>query len=412
MKRSDIPPLDAGEEQARLAALAGLGILDTPAEREFDDLTRLAATALGAASAAVSLIDADRQWFKARHGIPFPETPRGIAFCTHAVAARSILVVPDATLDPRFSANLLVTGDGGIRFYAGVPLVTSSGDCLGTLCVFDPASRDGLGPQQERVLRDLARLAVDLIESRRFRRMGAIAAKVVDATSDAVLAVDHEGSIIYWNPAAERMFGRRGDEALGRNVEIIIPPRLAVGHREVFARAAAGGTTRLVGTFVELIGAHANGTEFPVELSLARWGEGEAEHGFAAIVRDISRRKALEQDRARSQAFLDTVVTNLPAMLFVKDSESREYIMVNRAAEDVIGRSADALVGATDRELFPRYGEATSNAIPKRSRRAAHMCSKAPSFATMARQSISAPREASSMVQTGRTSTSWASPKT
>ena len=357
MKHCDLPPTVDDVEQARLAALAGLGILDTPAEREFDDVARLAAAALGVASAAVSLIDADRQWFKSRHGIPFAETPRDIAFCTHAVASRSMLVVPDASRDGRFAANPLVTRPGGIRFYAGIPLVTRSGHCLGTLCVFDPSPRPGLSAEQEAVLRDLARLAIDLIESRRLRRMGEIAAKVVDATSDAVLAVDRAGAIIYWNPAAEVMFDRPSDEALGRDVEIIIPPRLAAGHREQFVRAAAGGATRLVGTSVELIGVRAGGAEFPIELSLARWGEGEPEQGFAAIVRDVSARKALEEDRSRSQAFLDTVVTNLPAMLFVKDSETRRYVMMNRAAEDVIGRAADDVVGATDRELFPSYGE-------------------------------------------------------
>jgi diguanylate cyclase (GGDEF)-like protein/PAS domain S-box-containing protein len=82
------------------------------------------------------------------------------------------------------------------------------------------------------------------------------------------------------------------------------------------------------------------------------------EQGFAAIIRDVSQRKALERDRAQSQAFLDTVVTNLPAMLFVKDSVTREYIMVNHAAEQVIGRTASALVGATDGDLFPAYSEA------------------------------------------------------
>ncbi|NJR80020.1 EAL domain-containing protein [Sphingomonas corticis] len=347
-----------GVEQARLAALAGLGILDTPAEREFDDVARLAAAALGAASAAVSLIDADRQWFKSRHGIPFAETPRDVAFCTHAVASQALLVVPDAAVDGRFAANPLVTQAGGIRFYAGVPLITRSGHCLGTLCVFDPTPRAGLSPAQETVLRDLARLAIDLIESRRLRRMGEIAAKVVEATSDAVLAVDRAGTIVYWNAAAEGMFGRSRDEALGCDVEIIIPARHATGHRERFARAAAGGATRLVGTSLELVGARADGTEFPIELSLARWGEGGPDQGFAAIVRDISGRKALEEERSRSQAFLDTVVTNLPAMLFVKDCRTRRYVMVNRAAEAVLGRAASSLVGATDRELFPLYGEA------------------------------------------------------
>lgn len=355
MDLSDAPTCSPNEAD-RLSALLGLEILDTPAERDFDEITRLAATALGVESAAVSLIDEDRQWFKSRHGIPFAETPRAIAFCTHAVTSRDILIVPDATLDDRFSANPLVIQDGGIRFYAGVPLIIRSGHCLGTLCVFDPVARTGLTNAQRSVLFDLAKLATDLIESRRFRRMGEIAARVVDATSDAVLAADQGGKIVYWNPAAERMFGRKRDEAVGRPIEIIIPDRLAVGHRENFARAAAGGETRLVGSSVELIGARADGSEFPVELSLARWGVAAPDTGFAAIIRDISKRKELERERESAQSFLDTVVRNLPAMLFVKDAETRRYLMVNRTGEAAIGRPADEIIGRTDRELFQNYG--------------------------------------------------------
>ncbi|MCW2335980.1 diguanylate cyclase (GGDEF)-like protein/PAS domain S-box-containing protein [Sphingobium sp. B2D3A] len=356
MDRSHTPP-PAFSEVDRLSALHKLEILDTPPERDFDEITRLAAAALGVASSAISLIDEERQWFKSRHGIPFSETPRNIAFCTHAVASRGLLVVPDATQDDRFSSNPLVTQESGIRFYAGIPLIVSSGHCLGTLCVFDPTARDGLTAPQEAVLRDLAKLATDLIESRRFRNMGEIAARVVDATSDAVLAADRHGTIVYWNPAAERMFGHARDEALGRNVEIIIPPRLAEGHRDIFARAAAGGATRIVGTFVELVGGRADGSEFPVELSLARWGAGPPEGGFAAIIRDISARKVLEREREQTQAFLDTVVTNLPAMLFVKDTQTRQYLMINRAGEVAIGRPARDIIGQTDKDLFPDYGE-------------------------------------------------------
>ena len=350
-------PPDASERN-RLAALIGLDVLDTPPEREFDELTRLVAVALGVASAAVSLIDADRQWFKARHGIPFAQTPRDVAFCTHALASRKLLVIPDASLDPRFSANPLVTQAGGIRFYAGAPLIVASGHCLGTLCIFDPSPRPGLTAQQEAVLIDLARLATERLESRHLRRMGEIAAKVIDATSDAVLAADRNGAIVYWNPAAERMFGHTQQDALGRNIEMIVSQQLDTARREIFARATQHGPTGLMGTFVELIGARADGSEFPIEISLARWGATEPDRGFAAIVRDITQRKALERDSAQAQAFLASVVTNLPAMLFIKDSETRRYVMLNRAAERVVGRPSKELVGFSDSELFPHFGEA------------------------------------------------------
>jgi GAF domain-containing protein len=112
-------PSRASQEAARLAALRDVDILDTPGEKAFDDIIRLAANALSAACAAISLIDEDRQWFKARHGFDMLETPRDVSFCTHAVAARQVLIVPDASLDARFRDNPFVTCEGGVRFYAG-----------------------------------------------------------------------------------------------------------------------------------------------------------------------------------------------------------------------------------------------------------------------------------------------------
>lgn len=355
MDLSNAPSIPFSEAD-RLSALLDMEILDTPAERDFDELTRLAATALGVASSAISLIDKERQWFKARHGIPFTETPRDVAFCNYTVASRDILVVPDATLDERFSSNPLVTQEGGIRFYAGAPLVASSGHCLGALCVFDPVARKGLTEAQRAALLDLARLATNLIECRRMRNMGEIAARVVDATSDAVVAADRQGKIVYWNPAAERIFGRSREEAVGNHVETLIPARLAKGYRDMFERATAGGGSRGLGGAVEIVGVRADNSEFPIEISLARWGSGPPGGGFAGIIRDIAARKAVEREREHAQSFLDTVVTNLPAMLFVKDTQTRQYLMVNQAGEDAIGRPASDIIGHTDREIFPRYG--------------------------------------------------------
>ena len=121
--------------------------------------------------------------------------------------------------------------------------------------------------------------------------------------------------------------------------------------------AAPDGLTRLIGHFVELEGRRADGTVFPIELSLAPWGKRGTTGGFACIVRDIASRKALEADRQRSQAFLDTVVGNLPAMLFVKDSQTRKYLLLNRQAATVTGRSVGSMLGKSDGELFGVKGE-------------------------------------------------------
>jgi CheY-like chemotaxis protein len=144
-------------EEARLAELHGLGVLDTEPEERFDRLTRIASAAMEAPIALVSLVDRDRQWFKSCIGLGAKETPREMAFCAHAILGEEVLVVPDTLVDPRFADNPLVTGDPRIRFYAGCP-VRSAGDLpLGTLCVIDTRPRQ-LDDRHIDLLKDLASL--------------------------------------------------------------------------------------------------------------------------------------------------------------------------------------------------------------------------------------------------------------
>ncbi|MBA3850036.1 MAG: hypothetical protein C0502_08575 [Opitutus sp.] len=159
-------PLPANES-ARLAALRSYAILDTPPEREYDDLVALAAEICGTPLAFISLIGESRQWFKAAFGATDRETPRETSFCAHAICAgEGLLVVPDATADPRFAGYANVTGTPGIRFYAGAPLVTAEGFALGTLCVVDLEPRQ-LTAAQAQALLVLRRHVVNALELRR-----------------------------------------------------------------------------------------------------------------------------------------------------------------------------------------------------------------------------------------------------
>ncbi|MEO6150544.1 MAG: GAF domain-containing sensor histidine kinase [Mucilaginibacter sp.] len=128
-------------EKNRLKDLYGTELLDTPHEQEFDDIVKLASEICEMPISLISLVDANRQWFKARIGIDVDETDRDISFCSHAILQDNIFEVPDASQDARFNDNPLVLNDPSIRYYAGVPLVTGSGNRLGTLCVIDKVPR-------------------------------------------------------------------------------------------------------------------------------------------------------------------------------------------------------------------------------------------------------------------------------
>jgi PAS domain S-box-containing protein len=160
--RAALPP----NEDARLEALRQLEILDTPPEPEFDDLALIASQICDTPISMITLVDEDRQWFKAKIGVEAQETSRDLAFCAHAILQRGLFVVSDALDDPRFATNPLVTADPKIRFYAGAPLRTADGHALGTLCVVDRTPRH-LTEEQKIALLALSRQVEAQLELRR-----------------------------------------------------------------------------------------------------------------------------------------------------------------------------------------------------------------------------------------------------
>jgi GAF domain-containing protein len=158
-------PAKPANEQQRLATLRGYEILDTEPEAGFDDLTLLASYVCQTPVALISLIDADRQWFKSKIGVSLTETSRDIAFCASAILQPDVFIVSDAKEDERFAQNPLVVSEPKVRFYAGATLMTD-GQALGTLCVVDRVPRE-LSPEQLEALRALSRQVLAQLELRR-----------------------------------------------------------------------------------------------------------------------------------------------------------------------------------------------------------------------------------------------------
>jgi len=206
-------------EASRQHSLDLLAVLDTGAEASFDGLVQAAAAICGTPIALISLIDHDRQWFKANVGLEgVSETPRAISFCTHAIEQPDLFVVEDAQLDPRFASTPLVTGDPRIRFYAGAPLHLADGAAVGTLCVIarEPLR---LTDQQREVLRQLGRTAVHLLEGRRalLSEVGLRqeAERISSGMPIGLYATDGEGACTFTNPRWQEIFGLSLEESRG-----------------------------------------------------------------------------------------------------------------------------------------------------------------------------------------------------
>ncbi len=212
-------------EAARLEALRRYEVLDSPQEQEFDDLCLLAAHICGTPFAMISLVDQDRQWFKAKIGSDVSETPRDVAFCAHAILQSDVLVVENALTDKRFSDNPMVTSEPNLRFYAGTPLMTPDGFPIGTICVSDRKPRQ-LNPEQLDAMRALGRQVINQLELRKnlveltrttlarqrleqtVRESERRLFQFLEGIPVGVFIVDSSASPYYANQAAKRILGR------------------------------------------------------------------------------------------------------------------------------------------------------------------------------------------------------------
>jgi two-component system cell cycle sensor histidine kinase/response regulator CckA len=212
-------------EQKRLEALREHEILDTLPEVALDDLTAIAADICGTSIALITLVDENRQWFKSKLGLEASETARDISFCAHAILQSDLLIVPDASKDPRFSDNPTVVGEPHIRFYAGAQLVTQQGDRLGTLCVIDKKPHT-LPPLQEQVLRVLAKQVMVHLELRRKTRELFNSQEHLEIVTRkarvGLVLLNRERRFVYVNKMYPKLMGLASDEFVGQRLQDVL----------------------------------------------------------------------------------------------------------------------------------------------------------------------------------------------
>jgi diguanylate cyclase (GGDEF)-like protein/PAS domain S-box-containing protein len=370
------------DDARRVAALRAMDVLDTPPEQRFDRLTRLASAVCGTPIALVSLVDLDRQWFKSRVGLDAPQTPRSVAFCSHAVEQGDLLLVPDATRDARFADNPLVTGAPHIRFYAGQPVYSPDGHAVGTLCVIDCVART-LDAAQRQHLRDLAGLVEDELRrgvivrareaaeqrlqqlnadlERRVEERTELLDAILDAVDIGVVACDANGQLTMFNRAARDFHGLPPEA---------IDPGQWASHYDLYH---ADGATRLEQHDIPLLRALGGETvvdaamviaprDLPQRVLLASGRPMRSSRGepFGAVVamKDVTE---LAESRARlslNEQRLRAITENLPALIGQVD-KAGIFTFLNSQAGRFYGRSPEELIGRPVRSAYTASEYAT-----------------------------------------------------
>lgn len=326
MLAAPIPTDDAH----RLKVLADYGLDPETRLAVLQPIVDLAAQIFRTPSAAVNLVGCDEVFFAAAHGISDCDMSRNVSFCAHAIAQDDVMVVEDARLDPRFHDNPLVRGPAHFRFYAGMPLRAPGGAALGVLCIVDTSPRASFSIEQRDLLRDMARLVMEMLELHRLHHASGQGFKpfalMASTSPNPILCIDSDGMISAANLAATKLLGCERSGLLGHPIGAVLPGWPASLAAAALRGQHATGATEAVIAEPMLASAVA-GETFPIEVSCTSWRE-HGRFGLGLVMRDL-RNEQRHQDELLHLAERDRL-TGLP------NRQAFHLLLEHQAAATVI----------------------------------------------------------------------------
>lgn len=283
-----------GQERLRKELIEEFRLGNADPDIFSQSLCEFVADVCRAPMAYISLLDDKMQIVQAGVGADLKPIPREDTICNITITGDQPLVILDAQADDRVKNLAIVTGQPAIRFYAGAPLKTLSGERMGALCIADTRARTGFSPEEVERLVQAARLLMEHYEQRREGFPAKTAANFINATELSMISVDRQGRIQFVNNSLLKLLGYERSQLIGHDVEVIIPMRFRASHHQGFERLSDKKGPLLDGKTVEVFARHSNGNEIPIEITLSAWND-ESGLGIGGIINDISERR--ERDK-------------------------------------------------------------------------------------------------------------------
>jgi PAS domain S-box-containing protein len=339
---SSLPAHDPDREQRRIETLEAYDVLESPPSEAFDRIIQLARDLFDVPIAFVNFLDESEQWCVASDGLSLGRSSREVSFCAHTIESDGLMVVEDATEDPRFADNPFVTSAPRLRFYAGAPLTAPNGHRIGTLCIADREARTL--PEGERgMLASLAGVVMDELNLRRYasnldasrqahRESRERTSRILESITDAFFALDHDWNFTYVNAQAETLLDRSRDDLVERNIWDVFEEAVDSTFHHKYKKAVAEDDTV---EFVEY---------YP---PLESWFEVKAfpyRDGLSVYFDDVTERIEAREDLRRERNLVEAIVKTSVAAI-VSINREGEITFANDRAGDILGVDTDRLVG-------------------------------------------------------------------